>query len=96
MAQLVSAPVLTSALAKLGYSGHLGFEPQLELSYICSRLGWPAAGGSGRTEGQLTSVSGEDRVRLCGHVKLSLLNPAEYPEFPDRTVGVRTCATSFA
>ena len=35
-----------------------------------------------------------DRVRLCGHVKLSSLNPAGYLEFPDRTVEVRTCATS--
>ena len=32
---------------------------------ICSRLRWPAAGGSGRTEGELTSVSGADRVQLC-------------------------------
>ena len=31
-----------------------------------------------------------------GYVKLSLLNYADYPEFPDRTVGVRTCATSYA
>ena len=31
-----------------------------------------------------------------GHVKLSLLNYAVYPEFPDRTVEVRTCATSYA
>ena len=38
---------------------------------ICSRLGWPAAGGSGRTKGQYTSVSGADRVQSWGHVKLS-------------------------
>ena len=50
--------------------------------------------GSGRS--QLKSVSGTDRVRLCGHVKLSLLNSADYPEYPDRKVGVRACATSSA
>ena len=33
---------------------------------------------------------------LCGHVKLSLLNSAAYPEYPDRKVGVRACATSSA
>ena len=41
-------------------------------------------------------LSEADRVRLCGHVKLSSLNPAGYLEFPDRTVEVRTCATSSA
>ena len=50
--------------------------------------------GSGRS--QLKSVSGTDRVRLCGHVKLSLINSADYPEYPDRKVGVRACATSSA
>ena len=40
--------------------------------------------------------SGTDRVRLCGHVKPSSLNPAGYPEFPDRTVEVRTRATNGA
>ena len=41
--------------------------------------------GSGRS--QLKSVSGADRVRLCGHVKLSLLNSDDYQEYPDRKVG---------
>ena len=50
--------------------------------------------GSGRS--QLKSVSGTDRVRLCGHVKLSPLNSADYPEYPDRKVGLRACATSSA
>ena len=36
------------------------------------------------------------RVRLCGHVKLSLLNSADYQEYPDRKVGARACATSSA
>ena len=45
--------------------------------------------GSGRS--QLKSASGTDRVRLCGHVKLSLLNSVDYPEYPDRKVGVRAC-----
>ena len=42
---------------------------------------------SGRS--QLKSVSGTDCVRLYGHVKLSLLNSADYPEYPDRKVGAR-------
>ena len=50
--------------------------------------------GSGRS--QLKSVSGADRVRLCGHVKISLLNSADYQEYPDRKVGARACATSSA
>ena len=54
---------------------------------VCSR-------GSGRS--QLKSVSGAGRVRLCGHVKLSLLNSADYQEYPDRKVGARACATSSA
>ena len=40
--------------------------------------GWSAVGGGGR--GQLKSVSGAGRVRLCGHVKLSALNSAVIPE----------------
>ena len=36
---------------------------------VCSR-------GSGRS--QLKSVSGADRVRLCGHVKLSLMGVGAY------------------
>ena len=43
-----------------------------------------------------SQLSGADRVRLCGHVKLSSLNSAGYLEFPDRTVEVRTSATSSA
>ena len=39
-------------------------------------------------------MSRADRARLCGHVKLSLLNSADYPEYPDRKVGARACATS--
>ena len=35
---------------------------------------WSAVGGS--CCGQLKSVSGVGRVRLCGHIKLSTLNPA--------------------
>ena len=50
--------------------------------------------GSGRS--QLKSVSGADRARLCGHVKLLLLNSADYQEYPDRKVGARACATSSA
>ena len=50
--------------------------------------------GSGRSL-QLKSVSRTDRVRLCGHVKLSFLN-SDYPEYPDRKVGVRACATNSA
>ena len=46
--------------------------------------------GSGRS--QLKSVSGADRVRLCGHVRLSFLNSADYQEYPDRKVGARACA----
>ena len=49
---------------------------------------------SGRS--QFKSLSGADRVRLCGQVKLPLLNSADYPEYPDRKVGVRACATSSA
>ena len=37
------------------------------------------------------AVSGFD-----GHVKLSILNSPNSPEFPDRTVGARACATSTA
>ena len=44
--------------------------------------GW----GSGPINGQVTSVSGAARVRLCGYVKRSSLNSADYLEFPDRTV----------
>ena len=40
--------------------------------------------GSGRS--QLKSVSGADRVRLCGHVKLSFLNSADYQEYLGRKV----------
>ena len=50
--------------------------------------------GSGRS--QLKSVSGADRARLCGHVKLSFLNSADYQEYPDRKVGTSACATSSA
>ena len=32
-------------------------------------------------------MSGADRVRLCGDVKLSLPNSADCSEFPDRVVG---------
>ena len=44
-------------------------------------------GSNGRTDGPCPAM---------GHVKLSLLNSADYPEYPDRKVGARTCATSFA
>ena len=47
--------------------------------------------GSGRN--QLKSVSGADRARLCGYVKLSLLNSADYQEYPDRKVGASACTT---
>ena len=50
--------------------------------------------GSGRS--QLKSVSGADRARLCGHVKLSFLNSDDYQEYLDRKVGARACATSSA
>ena len=72
------------------------FESHPRALTVYSRLGWPAAGGSGRAEGQLTSVSRGGPCPAMGYVKLSLLNSADYPEFPDRTVGVRTCATSYA
>ena len=52
--------------------------------------------GRGSGCSQLKSVSGADRVRLCGHVKLSLLNSADYQEYPDRKVWARACATSSA
>ena len=39
-------------------------------------------------------MSGTDRARLYGHVKLSLLNYTDYPEYADRKVGVGACATS--
>ena len=45
---------------------------------------------------QLKSVNGADRLRLCGHVKLSLLNSAANPEYSNRKVWVRACATSSA
>ena len=57
-------------------------------------MGMVCGRGSGR--GELKPVSGADRVRLCGHVKLSLLNSADNPEYPDRKVGARACATSSA
>ena len=50
--------------------------------------------GSGRINGQVMSVSGTGRARLCGHVKRSILNSAGCLEFPDLTVGIRACATS--
>ena len=50
--------------------------------------------GSGRS--QLKSVSETDRAWLCGHAKVSLLNSADYQEYPDRKVGTRTCARSSA
>ena len=40
----------------------------------------PAVGGSGRTECRAMSVSRTGRVRLCGHVQLSPLNFADYPD----------------
>ena len=55
-----------------------------------------SAWGSGGIDGQVTSVSGADRVRLCGYVKRLTLNSSGYLEFPDRMVEVRTCATSSA
>ena len=58
--------------------------------------GMVSARGSGRIDGQVRSVSGAGRVRLCGHVKRSSPNSAGYLEFPDRTVWVRACATSSA
>ena len=45
--------------------------------------GWPAVSGSDRITGQMKSVS-------------STLNFAVFPEFPDRAVEVKTCATSLA
>ena len=63
---------------------------------ICSWLGLPAVGGSGRAKGKLTSVERGGRVQLCGHVKLPSLNSVGYLEFPDLTVDVRTSATSSA
>ena len=54
----------------------------------------PDGDGWGSGCSQLKSVSGADRVRLCGRVKLSLLNSADYQEYPDREVGA--CATSSA
>ena len=62
---------------------------------VCSWLGLPAIGGSG-LKASWRQSRGAGRVRLCGHVKLSSLNPAGYLEFTDRTVEVRTCATSSA
>ena len=59
-------------------------------------IGMVSARGSGRIDGQVTPVSGADRVRLCGHVKHPSPNSAGYLEFPDRTVWVRACATSSA
>ena len=50
--------------------------------------------GRGSGHSHLKSVSGAGRVRLCGHVNLSLLNSADYPDFPYRKVGARTCTTS--
>ena len=41
-----------------------------------------SARGSGSIVGQVTSVSGTGRIRLCGHVKRSSLNSAGYLEFP--------------
>ena len=35
-------------------------------------------------------------MRATGHVKLSLLNSADYPEYPDRKVAARACVTSSA
>ena len=43
--------------------------------------------GRGSDRSQLKSVGGADRARLCGHVKLSLLNSADYQEYPDRKEG---------
>ena len=50
--------------------------------------GMVSARGNGHIDGQVTSVSRAGSVRLCGHVKRSLLNAAGYMKFPDRTVGV--------
>ena len=43
---------------------------------------------------QHTKSNDVSRGRLCGHVKRSSLISVGYLEIPDRTVGVRTCATS--
>ena len=54
--------------------------------------GMVSARGSGRIDGQVTSMSGTGRVRLCGRVKCSSLNSAGNLKFPDRTVRVRGLA----
>ena len=79
----------------LNISSRLCKEPGFETLRRSSLLtGMVCGRGSGHS--QFKSVSGTDRARLCGHVKLSLLNSAAYPEYPDRKVGVRACATSSA
>ena len=65
---------------------------------ICKNLdllltGMVSIRGSGRIDGQVTSVSEAGRVRLCGHVTRSYVGCLEYP---DQRVGVRTGATSSA
>ena len=58
----------------------------------------PGGDGCGRGSGrsQMKPVSGTDRARLCGCVKLWNLNSAVHLELPDRRVGGMANATSSA